>query len=100
MNYTEGNLYRISHDYYNDIKLTCIWVEYSFVYFKLPNSTSIGADYKLELKTKKLYRWNDKCSGWDTVENTLSEYSADVWDRTGVHRQGDPSGYYSETGQN
>jgi hypothetical protein len=99
MNYQEGNLYKISHDYYNDIKLTCIWVEYSFVYFKLPNSTSIGADYKLELKTKKLYRWNDKCTGWDTIENTLSEYTdEDIWSsRTG---NGGGDGYYSGIGQN
>jgi hypothetical protein len=65
-----------------------------------PYTTKDSTDhYKLNRKTNKLYKLNEQFSSYDLIENTLSEYKSDVWDRTGVHRQGDPSGYYSETGQ-
>lgn len=88
MNFSEGSYYKLQKDYYEHIKLLCVWVEYSYVYFKYPDGVgdnrvvSIGADYKLELKTNKLYKWNDKFIGWDTVENMLSEYGVeDIWNR-------------------
>lgn len=89
MNFSEGSYYKLQKDYYEHIKLECVWVEYSYVYFKYPGIVDpmhIGADYKLELKTNKLYKWNTQYIGWDTVENTLSDYGVeDIWSkRTGV----------------
>lgn len=81
MNFSEGSYYKLQKDYYEHVKLECVWVEYSYVYFKYPEGVGVGADYKLELKTNKLYKWNTQFIGWDTVENTLSEYGpAEIWD--------------------
>lgn len=79
--YHEGNLYKLQHDYYEHIKLECTWVTYSTAYFKLSgDNESLGADYRLDVKSNKLHKWSSKYCSWDTIENTLSEYvEADVW---------------------
>jgi hypothetical protein len=74
MIYQEGNTYKHQADYYESILLTCTWVTYTTAYFKLDSDDmSIGSDYRLDIKSKKLHRWNSKCMSWDLVENTLSE---------------------------
>lgn len=95
MNYQEGSTYKLQSDYYESIKLTCTFVEGVIVWFQ--NISSSGgtvskADYKLNKKTNKLYIWNDKVCSWDTVGNTLSDYSADdIW----IKRTGYVDGYYN-----
>lgn len=97
MTYTEGTRYKLQVDYYESILLTCTWVTYTTAYFKLQSDDqSLGSDYRLDIKSKKLHKWNSKCMSWDNIENTLSEYSAeDVWSK----RTGSGSGYYSGIGQ-
>jgi hypothetical protein len=77
MNYQEGSTYKLQSDYYESIKLTCTWVTYTTAYFKLDsNDQSLGSDYRLDIKSKRLHQWNSRCMTWDTIENTLSEVSA------------------------
>jgi hypothetical protein len=96
MNYLEGQTYKLQADYYESILLTCTWVTYTTAYFRLHNNDeSLGSDYRLDIKSKKLHKWNSKCMSWDLIENTLSEHTADdIWSkRTG---NGGEDGYYSE----
>ena len=101
MNYLEGNQYKLQADYYESIILECTYVEDNTVWFKSSFSGhKIFEDhYKLNRKTDKLYKLNNVFSSWDTVENTLSEYSADdIWSKRTGNGGGD--GYYSGvTGQ-
>jgi hypothetical protein len=88
MNYQEGTKYKLQADYYESSFLTCTWVTYTTVYFKLDSDDqSLGSDYRLDIKSKKLHKWNSKYMSWDNIENTLSEHSAeDIWSkRTGNH---------------
>lgn len=74
MNYIEGNTYKLQANYYEHITLTCTWVTYTTAYFKLDsNDESLGSDYRLDIKSKRLHQWNSKCASWDLIENTLSE---------------------------
>jgi hypothetical protein len=96
MNFKEGNLYKISHDYYNDIKLECSYVEDNTIWFV--NFNEVPDLYRLDRKTKKLYQWTSKFQSWDRVENTLEEYGADdLWSKRTGNSGGD--GYYSGTNQ-
>ena len=86
MTYTEDTNYKLQVDYYESILLTCTYVEDNKAYFKLDSDDmSLGSDYRLDIKSKKLHKWNSKCMSWDLIENTLSEYSTDdIWTkRTG-----------------
>jgi len=94
MNIVEGSTYKLQSDYYEHITLTCTWVTYTTAYFKLDSDDqSLGSDYRLDIKSKKLHKWNSKCMSWDLIENTLSEYSAaDIWSK---RTEGGGDGYYS-----
>lgn len=87
MTYTEGNKYKLEKDYYEHIILECIYVEDNTIWF-VHNVNTLNTDvkdvvyYKLNKKTYKLYKLNVAYSSWDSVENTLSEYTADdVWSK-------------------
>lgn len=100
MTYFEGTKYKLQADYYESIVLECVYVEDNTVWLlhKPPLSfVNDFVDYKLDKKTDKLYVWNRAFSSWDSIENTLSEHTADdIWSkRTGSG--GD--GYYSVCGQ-
>ena len=90
MTYTENNKYKLEKDYYEYIILTCTYVEDNTIWF-VSSASGLFSDmkdvtyYKLNRKTDKLYRFNNDFSTWDSVENTLSTYTAnDVWSkRTG-----------------
>lgn len=82
MSYIEGAIYKLQHDYYNDIKLECVYVDGTFAYLNNPIKGELYRDYKVSLKTKKLYVFNKCMATWDTIENTLSECTAeDVWSK-------------------
>lgn len=100
MTYTEGTKYKLQADHYESIILTCTWVTYTTAYFKLnSDDMSLGSDYRLDIKSKKLYKWNSKYMSWDLIENTLSENSAeDIWSKR--IRNGGSDGYYSGVNQN
>ena len=84
MEYLEGKTYKLQADYYEHITLTCTWVTYTTAYFKLDSDDkSQGSDYRLDIKSKRLHRWNSRCMSWDLIENTLSEVGADdVWSKS------------------
>jgi hypothetical protein len=100
MTFSEGKTYKLQADYYESILLQCTYVEDSIIWFvrKIPTLNADVTDlvsYKLNKKTNKLYRLNVAFSSWDTVENTLSEYTADdIWSK----RAGNQS--YSYDGMN
>lgn len=100
MTYTEGTRYKLQVDYYESSLLTCTWVTYTTAYFKLDSDDkSLGSDYRLDIKSKKLHKWNSKCMSWDLIENTLSEYTADdIWSKRTGNGSGDGY-YYSGIGQ-
>jgi hypothetical protein len=83
MTYLEGSKYKLEKDYYEHLILTCTWVTYTTAYFKLDsNDQSLGSDYRLDIRSKKLHMWNSRCMSWDLIENTLSPYTAeDVWSK-------------------
>lgn len=91
MKFSEGSYYKLQKDYYEHIKLECTYVEGNTVWL-LPCIANpvIGTTiegYKLNKKTNKLYKWNDRFKSWDNVENTLSEYGAeDIWSRAESYR--------------
>lgn len=98
MKFIENNIYTLQTDYYNSVKVVCTYVEDNTVWFKSSFSGhSIFEDsYKLNRKTNKLYKLNNVFSSWDSVENTLSEDTAeDVWSK----RMGNDCDYYSGIGQ-
>lgn len=99
--YTEGNKYKLEKDYYEHIILQCSYVEDNTAWFTSQIS-SINSDvddvahYKLNRKNNKLYKLNVAFSSWDSVENTLSEYTADdVWSK----RTGSETWSYDGSGQ-
>lgn len=100
--FKEGTKYKLQADYYESILLECVYVEDNTVWFVCKPSNFSGIIdciyYKLNRKTNKLYELNSVFSSWDSVENTLSEHTADdVWSkRTG---SGGGDGYYSGIGQ-
>ena len=100
MTFTEGTKYKLQADYYESALIECTYVEDNTVWFKSSFSGhQIFEDhYKLNRKTDKLYKLNNVFSSWDSVENTLSEHTAeDIWSkRTG---SGGGDGYYSGIGQ-
>lgn len=85
MNYSEGSTYKLQSDYYESILLECTYIEDNTIWLvhKTPSLNSNVNDlvyYKLNRKTNKLYKLNLAFSSWDSVENTLSECTAeDVW---------------------
>lgn len=92
MTYVEGSLYKLQHDYYNDIKLECTYVEgmpahtvwFVAKEYKLSSKDGLRYKdhYKLNTKTNKLYLFNSPVASWDTIENTLSECMAeDIWSK-------------------
>lgn len=99
MTYIEGTTYKLQADYYESTLLTCTYVEDNKAYFKLDSDDmSLGSNYRLDIKTKKLHKWNSKCMSWDLIENTLSEYTADdIWSKRTEDGGGDC--YYSNMGQ-
>ena len=86
MNYQEGSIYKLQHDYYESLKIECTYIEDNTIWF-VANKLSVAFNitpsyYKLNRKTNKLYRLNEVYSSWDTVENTLSEVGVeDVWSK-------------------
>ena len=86
LTFVEGNLYKLQHDYYESLKLECTYIEDNTIWF-VANRLSVAFNispsyYKLNRKTNKLYRLNEVYSSWDSIENTLSEYSAgDAWSK-------------------
>ncbi len=98
MKFIENNTYTLQTDYYNSVKLVCISNAAGLVYFedKSKGSYLLNDNYKLVIKTSKLYKWNDRFKSWDSVENTLSEETVgDVWSK----RMGNGSDYYNGIGQ-
>ena len=101
MKFIENNMYTLQTDYYNSVKVVCTYVEDTKAYFRLStDKDSLGADYRLDLKSNKLYHWSSKYASWDSIENTLSEDPLgstvdDVWSK----RMGNGSDYYSGIGQ-
>jgi hypothetical protein len=84
MNFVEGTKYKLQADYYESILLECTSVQDGQAYFedKSKGSYLLNDNYKVFLKTNKLYKWNDKFKSWDNIENTLSEHTADdVWSK-------------------
>lgn len=71
-------------------KLECTYIEGSpqtTAFFKLvSNDDSLGSDYKVIIKSNKLYKWSSQYMSWDTVENTLSEDKVDIWQARSTHR--------------
>ena len=100
MNYLEGTKYKLQADYYESILLECTYVEDNKAYFKLQSDNeSLGSDYRIDIRSKKLHKWNSKYMSWDNIENTLSEYTAeDIWSKRTGNGGGD--GYYSGINQN
>jgi hypothetical protein len=97
--FKEGTKYKLQADYYESILLECTYVEDNTVWFSVVKSYAVARQpyddaYKLDRKTNKLYKLNNACASWDSIENTLSEYTAeDAWSkRTG-------NDYYSGIGQ-
>lgn len=97
MKFIENNTYTLQTDYYNSVKVVCTWVTYNTAYFKLStDDQSLGSDYRVDIQSKKLHKWNTKYASWDSIENTLSEETVeDVWSK----RIGNGSDYYSGIGQ-
>lgn len=96
MKFIENNTYTLQTDYYNSVKVVCTWVTYNTAYFKLSTDDhSLGSDYRVDIQSKKLHKWNSKYHSWDLIENTLSEDTVeDVWSK----RMGNQS--YSYDGMN
>ena len=98
MKFIENNTYTLQTDYYNSVKVVCISNAGGLVYLedKSKGSYLLNDNYKLVIKTSKLYKWNDRFKSWDSIENTLSEETVeDVWSK----RIGNGSDYYSNVGQ-
>jgi len=97
MKFIENNTYTLQTDYYNSVKVVCTWVTYNTAYFKLSaDDQSLGSDYRVDIQSKKLHKWDSKGASWDLIENTLSEETVDdVWSK----RVGNGSDCYSFTGQ-
>jgi hypothetical protein len=96
MTYKEGTKYKLQVNYYESVVLECISVQDGQAYFedKSKGSYLLNDNYKVFIKTNKLYKWNDKFKSWDSIENTLSEHSADdIWSKRTVNGSG--GGYYS-----
>lgn len=66
--YKEGSLYILSVDYYHNVTLQCTYIADGFVYFIDNNKDT---NYKKNLKTKKLYRFNSQYQSWDTIEDSI-----------------------------
>lgn len=83
MKFIENNTYTLQTDYYNTVKVVCTWVTYNTAYFKLStDDQSLGSDYRVDIQSKKLHKWNSKVCSWDLIENTLSEETIDdVWSK-------------------
>lgn len=75
MIFKENTLYTFQKDFYELVTLKCTCIQDGVVYFQtVPNYFNpIVVDYKLILKTNKLYKWNEKFMSWDTQENTICE---------------------------
>lgn len=72
----EGDKYKISIDYYNYIELEVTYVSSPYAYLKFIYAQQ--ADYKYNLKTHKLYKWNG--FEWNVLEYDLKEKTFDdVW---------------------
>ena len=99
MTYIDGNTYKLQADYYESILLECTYVEDNKAYFKLDSDDqSLGSDYRLDIKSKRLHKWSSKYMSWDNIENTLSEYCADdIWSKKIGNSGGND--YYSGIGQ-
>lgn len=98
MNFIENSTYTLQTDYYNSVKVVCISNADGLVFLedKSKGSYLLNDNYKLVIKTFKLYKWNDKFKSWDSIENTLSEETVeDVWSK----RMGNGSDYYYRIGQ-
>lgn len=76
-------------------KLECTYIEgvpeahtIWFVCKPTQNVALIDCDYyKLNRKTNKLYKLSATFSSWDTIENTLSEYTPeDIWKERSTHK--------------
>jgi hypothetical protein len=95
MNIVEGSTYKLQADYYESILLISTYVEDNKAYFKLDSDDqSLGSDYRLDIKSKKLHYWNSKCMSWDLIENTLCGYTTeDVWSKRAG--SGGGGGYYN-----
>ena len=78
--FKENSRYLLEQGIFNRITLTCTWVTYTTAYLKLADTRCIGADladYRYEIKSKKLYVWNGAYQSWDSVEAyTLSAYGS------------------------
>ena len=68
----------------NSLRLICTYIEDNTIWFVEPDPSGVNVsknNFKLDKKTNKLYKLNKAFIGWDTVENTLSEYGAEqVWE--------------------
>ena len=98
MKFIENNIYTLQTDYYNSLKVVCISNADGLIYLedKSKGSYLLNDNYKLVIKTSKLYKWNDRFKSWDSIDNTLSEETVeDVWSK----RMGNDPDYYSGIGQ-
>ena len=88
MKFIENNTYTLQTDKglapHNSVKVVCTSNADGLVYLedKSKGSYLLNDNYKLVIKTLKLYKWNDKFKSWDSIENTLSEETVeDVWSK-------------------
>lgn len=91
MKFIGNNKYTLQTDYYNSVKVVCTYVEDGMAYFISKGVASLTDNYKLHLKTNKLYKFHSVYMSWDSIENTLSEETVDdLWSK----RMGNGSDYY------
>ena len=71
---------------FNRTILVCTYVEDNTAYFKLSgDNESLGSDYKVDIKTGKMFKWSSRYCSWDTLEGyELTAYgSNDAVGQTG-----------------
>lgn len=99
--FKESTTYKLQADYYESIVIECVYVEDNTVWFVQRPPYAFCPDlgsYKLDRKTNTAYWLNQGFSIWETIENTLSENTAeDIWSKRIGNGGGD--GYYSGCGQ-
>ena len=70
--YKEGSLYSLPIDYYHNTTLHCTYISDGVAYF----IDEKEVNYKKNLSTKKLYRFNNQYQSWDTIEDNLKLFEA------------------------
>lgn len=75
--FKENSRYLLEQSIFNRVTLTCTYVAYTTAYLKLASSGNTLTDYRYEIKSKKLYKWNGAYQSWDKLEDyTLTAYGS------------------------